>query len=227
MQELPVKGCQRCGVHFNPQSNRQKFCTSECRFGQAVCKGCSSLFQRTGNTKDQRYCSKECYYKTDARTRSRSCAQCGGEMKAGNTFCSRTCANSAMLARKTNKKCGWCGTEFISRESTNRKFCSRTCSARSRNRTGEHVRAEGETNDHDSGYIVEKRGGKWHMQHRLVMMEMLGRPLESHERVHHRNGKRDDNRPENLELWKVKKKDPAGVRAADYHCPGCRCGEEG
>jgi hypothetical protein len=58
-------------------------------------------------------------------------------------------------------------------------------------------------------------------QHRWVMEQTLGRFLDPAERVHHRNGQRDDNRPENLELWR--NPSPTGVRAADYHCPGCRC----
>lgn len=54
---------------------------------------------------------------------------------------------------------------------------------------------------------------KVQLQHRVVMEELLGRPLRTKEEVHHINGVRSDNRPENLELWV--KSQPAGQRPED------------
>lgn len=51
------------------------------------------------------------------------------------------------------------------------------------------------------------------MEHRLVMEEMIGRLLEKHETVHHKNGNRKDNRQTNLELWSIRQ--PKGQRIED------------
>lgn len=108
-------------------------------------------------------------------------------------------ANPSVYYERSKNKCG-CGN-LKNRYSLQCQICS----------WGNLNEPKWKKNKH--GYIVANSRNGELRQHRCVMEEHLGRKLLSHENVHHKNGIRDDNRIENLELWSVSQ--PAGQRVED------------
>ena len=60
----------------------------------------------------------------------------------------------------------------------------------------------------EKGYVMVRqpdhpraRHNGYVLEHILVAEQMLGRPLEPGEEVHHINRQKDDNRPENLQIY--------------------------
>ena len=98
------------------------------------------------------------------------------------------------------KRCGYCGVDYGKRPSeaywqfSARRFCSRSCADKGRTR----VRVPDE--EFKARYRQVKINGRPRLEHRHVVEQALGRPLERHEQVHHKNRNRLDNRLENLEV---------------------------
>lgn len=71
----------------------------------------------------------------------------------------------------------------------------------------------GKTKNHGGYIIINVSPNNRILEHVLVMEKAIGRRLGKEETVHHKNGVRDDNRIENLELWSSSH--PPGQRIQD------------
>ena len=141
------------------------------------CPICGKKFfpKITGRDRRQKYCSRECADKG----------------RGGNGYViKKTCLN--------------CGKEFVIRnrgiKSANKqKYCSTKCFY-SRNKLKGKIDSRGYVRLYvGRNYPGADLRGRL-MEHRLIMQEHIKRVLEPWEQVHHKNGIKNDNRIENLEI---------------------------
>jgi hypothetical protein len=178
---VEARPCLHCGAEFKPSKrNGAKFCTSHC-----------SVKYRRAQQKAAKLASNP-----PPSDGSKRCARCK-EVKPLDQF---------RIVKARNKPHSYCNEclRVIMRNRTRQRLGIPLDAPLMKGRR--KPRPEGYTFEHH-GYMIEKRTGHhradeygWVFQHILVAEEKYGFPITRDYTVHHRNGFRSDNRPENLEL---------------------------
>jgi hypothetical protein len=214
--DSPTATCEHCKKTFDPTpKNRQRqrlgerlrFCSRACinqarprkyHYDPRPCEVCGTLFDPTPHALSlppRRLCSRACEgrLRRGKKNVPRQCEQClqpftvlAGRLRSGKSrgrFCSLACRTAFRR------------TQFAATHPLHRQV---------RGYIYEYAP------DHP---LTKGQHYRYMLQHRLVMERALGRYLEPWEQVHHKNGNRADNRPENLELWVGQQ--PSGQRLVD------------
>ena len=171
------------------------------------------------------YCSLACAGRKSGRPRTkphRVCPQCSDEFyptNSGSRFCSKKCYDAFQRRNRIERTCAHCKRTFGVKLSEERKatgsstgkgvrFCSKRCESLGKFKRGlDRWHNDKPLRVNRQGYVYawqpdhpDAHSNGWILEHRLVAAQKLGRSLRADEQVHHVNGDKQDNRPENLSV---------------------------
>lgn len=201
-------------------------CAGEC--GKAVLRYPSDMARhKTGRV----FCSTECRNRVGSKPRrgeehvceQRGCGKTFYDRPSGKRrFCSPECRDRDGRVEYLTFTCEHCGVEFKVSPGQARYNGNRFC-CRAHYKASRKAEAYGRRKVNQDGYAMVFLPGHpnahatgWVLEHRVVMAEMIGRPLLPEETPHHLVGGfegRFNNDPSNLELWVTSQ--PSGHRAED------------
>lgn len=207
------KTCLHCGKDFMAKPKEaatRKFCSGPCYHAHETTKG-SRAVER------QEFTCKTC---------GKPFQRAPGELRSyvkqfgrPPLYCSIPCSavgRRADAEAKLVMNCIHCGKTIENKRTAagflrGRALCSTECRSEHRKKIAAQRFLDGKGGRHRKrgGYIwmyipanLSSTGKKREMlEHRYVMEQHIGRELRPEETVHHKNGVRDDNRIENLELF--------------------------
>lgn len=174
------------------------------RTERRTCVVCGVEYECRADTK-QRACSRECAKAliSESRTKypEKPCEVCGKVFKprtATAKVCSIQCRTQILKKPRINTTCDHCGAAITIEKKDlrhERHFCGVDCKRAWDAKNRKREQAPG----WKGGVHPYAQTGK-RLVHRVIAEQKLGRPLAPGEVVHHINGNKLDNRPENLEV---------------------------